>query len=285
MKTVLITGANGALGKALSTHLKSNKDYKVITVGRQHGCTDYVFDIFDEIKLESCLVETCPQVIFHLVASYSKDFEESYKINVDGTKKLLDLVKAERSSARVVLIGSAAEYGIVENDDNPIKEDFRLRPVTVYGLTKSWQTMLMHFYRLQNVDVVLARIFNLYGDGVSPHLLAGNLLKQIKDYKNNNITKIVTGDLSQVRDFISIEEASKQLECIALEGKSGEIYHVATGTPMKAREFALKILKANGVDEEILLEEKQSHLVPSVEMIYADMSKSKNLLCNSGLRL
>jgi nucleoside-diphosphate-sugar epimerase len=284
MKTLLITGANGALGKVLSTHLKSNKSYRVITAGRQQGCTDYVFDIFDDIKLKNCLVKTQPQIIFHLVASYSKDFEESYKTNVEATKKLLDLVKAELSSARVVLIGSAAEYGIVENDDNPIKEIFRLKPVTTYGLTKSLQTMLMHFYQAQNVDVVLARIFNLYGDGISPHLLAGNLLNQLKDYKNNGITKIVTGDLSQIRDFISVEEASKQLECIALKGESGEIYHVATGVPMKAREFALKILKMKGVGEEILLEEKQPYLASSVEMIYADMSKTENLLCNNRIR-
>jgi nucleoside-diphosphate-sugar epimerase len=283
MKRILITGATGALGRALSSYLKGKEIYQVIATskGSFKNSIDQVLDVTDLSQMRKCLKASRPDVIFHLAVSYAQEFDQAYRVNVDATRQLLEIVLADFSSTRVVLIGTAAEYGIVKAEDNPIKENFRLEPITTYGITKAWQTILMHYYHVRGLNIVMARIFNLYGTGISPQLLAGSVLKQIEDYKNGQISQIITDELSQFRDFISTDEAAKQLELIALSGSTGQVYHVGSGLPTLTRDLVYELLRQNQIGRDILVEDKGTHQNVSVGLIYADMKKTKSLRVSS----
>lgn len=282
MKKILITGATGALGQEFLIYFNEHKSkYQVFAPGRQN--LENSLDLGDNKKIKSIINSVKPDLIIHLAATFLSDFEESYKINVLAAQVMLEAVLESGKNTRVLLIGSAAEYGLVYPEDNPISEDHVLRPISVYGITKSWQTQLAYYFESQGVDVLVARIFNLLGAGLSDRLFIGRLQKQIKEYQNNERTVIELGPLSAKRDYISIKEAVKQVIAIVKFGKSGNVYNVASGKPITMYELMLSQLSDYGLSESIVthgptLSNRKGIDVPE---IYADVTKINDLLKNN----
>lgn len=279
-KKILILGASGFLGQTLTLELKNTGHYDVCATSRALGKKDINFelDVCDSNKLASVFHDISPDIVFNLAVSHSQNFEEAYKTNFLSSMKLLDIASSHSKKSRIILIGSAAEYGLVNKEDNPIRETSILSPISTYGLTKSLQSQLVKYYNTtKKVDVVYARLFNLYGKNAPDSLLSGKILNQIQQYKKGLLDRITTGDLSQFRDFISIDRACEILLGLAHMGKSGEIYNVGSGFPTSCREFVVSLLNENGLDEK-LLDEKNEPNKSKVDFIYADMAKTRELL-------
>lgn len=282
MKTVLVTGATGALGNAITQYLNKQDGYKIVTTGRSGKDTDFQLDITDNIKLTKVIDQVMPDLIIQLAATFTHDFDDAYAVNVQANRQLLELMKRTCSDTRVLLIGSAAEYGVIEADENPVSEDHALNPVSVYGLTKVWQTQLAGFYSRHGVDVVVARVFNLKGKGLSEKLFVGRLQKQIDAVLSGEQSVIELGPLSATRDYISTEDAALQLFDIAEFGESGHVYHVASGKPVVIRELLKDTLNEYGLDLSIVheAEEKTNRSGYDVPVIYADMNYTLKLTDN-----
>jgi nucleoside-diphosphate-sugar epimerase len=96
------------------------------------------------------LVSSRPDVIFHLAAVLSgeaeSDLEQGYRVNLDGTRLLLDAVRAtdEGYRPRVVFASSIAVFG----DPLPdvIGDDYCLAPLTSYGTQKAIGELLLCDY-------------------------------------------------------------------------------------------------------------------------------------------
>lgn len=191
---ILITGASGALGQALQASY-SSKNIKLFTVSSEksynNSCSIKI-DLRKEENIKKVLDEFAPDYIFHLCVSYLDCFMDLYLTNVYSSKVILDYVKENKLSTKVILIGSAAEYGINFLDNLSFHEEMPLRPSTNYALTKTWQTTLLKFYSQFNVDVTCARIFNLYGKNISEKLLPGYLEKEISYIKLGQKKKHIT---------------------------------------------------------------------------------------------
>ena len=185
-------------------------------------------------------------------------------------------------TTRVVVFGSAAEYGAVAASDNPIPETHPCHPVSVYGLTKSFQTEMSTYYaRNKNIDVVVARIFNLAIPGLSQRLFYGRAEAMISAYQKGEIRQLEFGNLDNARDYIEIDRAADQLMAIAKRGISGEIYNVGSGIPKKIRSILKDLLKENGVPEDAVVEfspEVIKNKGYDVPIIYADINKVSKLL-------
>lgn len=278
-RRVLITGATGALGQALMTCLVANpSDLVVFAPSRSEDCDP--LDLRHHDQIVRTIERIRPDLIMHLAATFSNDFDEAYAVNVNATRHILKAVEESALSTRVVLIGSAAEYGLVSVEENPIVEDRVLRPVSIYGMTKAWQTELAYLHALRGVSVVVARVFNLIGPGLSERLFIGRLRKQIEELRCGGRVRIEVGPLSAVRDYISINDAITQLQVIADYGEAGEVYHVASGQPVTMRELLTRELAAHGLDDSIVVEganlsNRRGYDVPS---IYADINKTTALL-------
>ena len=98
------------------------------------------------------LVQDRPDLIFHLAAVVSgeaeADFDKGYRVNLDGTRALLDAVRAAHASdgyhPRLVFTSSIAVYGAPL--PNPIPEDFQHTPLTSYGTQKAIGELLLADY-------------------------------------------------------------------------------------------------------------------------------------------
>ena len=177
MKRVLVTGGTGALGRAVIARMHKSGSYQVAAVGRQRNDdpSGIRCDVRNPEQLSAALDRAKPDCVLHLAATFSGDLNEAYAVNVAPAQRILEWVQRNGLKTRVILIGSAAEYGVVKPNENPIREDHVLAPISVYGISKAWQSQLLGFYTYQGVDVVCARIFNLYGPGVSDRLFAATI--------------------------------------------------------------------------------------------------------------
>ncbi|HZH52965.1 MAG TPA: D-erythronate dehydrogenase [Microvirga sp.] len=95
------------------------------------------------------LIESRPDVIFHLAAIVSgeaeTDFEKGYRINLDGTRYLFDAIRAaEDYRPRVLFTSSIAVFGAPFPE--AIDDEFFLTPLTSYGTQKAIGELLLADY-------------------------------------------------------------------------------------------------------------------------------------------
>jgi GDP-4-dehydro-6-deoxy-D-mannose reductase len=276
-----MTGGAGALGKALIARIRANKNCQLqVSDFRSGDGVDLILDVSNHLELGMAIQTFRPDLVIHLAASFSGDYDEAYGINVEATRGLFEVALQADPRPRIVIIGSAAEYGKVDPADNPISESRPLRPVSIYGLSKAWQTQLGYLYHVKGLDVVTCRIFNLDGPGMSERLFIGRIQQQIAAVLAGRESRIRIGALDAVRDYIEVDTAAHQVFAIATAGQSGEVYHVASGQAVSMRELLHRYLERYGLAIS-LVEENQDFSTRTgydVPVIYADMSKTNRLL-------
>jgi nucleoside-diphosphate-sugar epimerase len=94
------------------------------------------------------LVADRPDVVFHLAAIVSgeaeQDFHKGYRINLDGTRSLLEAVRAAGYGPRVVFASSIAVFGAPFPE--AIGDEFFNTPLTSYGTQKAICELLVSDY-------------------------------------------------------------------------------------------------------------------------------------------
>jgi nucleoside-diphosphate-sugar epimerase len=87
-------------------------------------------------------------VVFHLAAVLSgeaeSDFEKGYRVNLDGTRFLLDALREAEHRPRLVFASSIGAFGAPYPD--AIGDDFHLTPLTSYGTQKAIGELLLSDY-------------------------------------------------------------------------------------------------------------------------------------------
>ena len=258
MKRILIIGASSATGKGYI----NNYGY---SVGEHFYCDLcdahenqiknrwYKIDLSNELDVFALIRDIAPDQIYNFAGTFTNDFTTVFKTNVLLPQYILESVFRLNSAARVLLIGSAAEYGRINENDNPINEECALNPQSVYGLSKVFQTSLMKYYfQSKRTDVVMARTFNLLGNNLSDHLFIGRLYKQISDYKEGKISEIILRNIDNKRDYIDIKKAVAAYSIIMNRGIAGEVYNVGSGISIKISDLLNNILHENGLTMDIV---------------------------------
>jgi D-erythronate 2-dehydrogenase len=157
---VLIVGAAGMIGRKLADRLVADGNVGGRGIERL-TLVDVVAPASPDGRVEALsadlaapgeaerLVENRPDLIVHLAAVVSgeaeSDFEKGYRVNLDGTRALLEAVRAvDGYRPRLVFTSSIAVYGPPLPD--PIPEDFQEAPLTSYGTQKAIGELLLADY-------------------------------------------------------------------------------------------------------------------------------------------
>lgn len=284
MKTVLITGANSVLGKTLSNRITSKYGWRLIKTTRTIRSSKYEkLNVRNKQAVYKIIKQRKPDLIFHLAATYSSNLSSSFKTNVLGAEHLLNGISKTakaKKKIRLVLIGSAAEYGKVLTSESPVKESQLLRPISIYGLTKAWQTQLGLQWSSVGYDVVVARVFNLMGSGFSKRLFIGHLENEIRRVKLGEKKYIQTGSLDSIRDYIHVNQAVDQIMAIGLHGTAGEVYNVGSGKAIKIRSLLKKMLAKNKLKNSIVKYKKNKNKKEhsNIHKVVASISKINKLM-------
>ena len=208
-KTYLVTGATGFIGKALVARLQAAGH--TVRCAVRHPTT---------LKNEVCCgldadvtqwVEALQDVagVFHLAWSTIPSTAHvnpvsDLEINVSGTMHLLDAI---RQSADIPLVFSSSGGTVYGKPDRvPIPEAHPLRPLSIYGASKSAAESYALAYRREfGVDARVARISNPYGPGQNVNGQQG--AASVFAWRTLNRLPIeIWGDGLVVRDYLYIED-------------------------------------------------------------------------------
>ncbi len=238
MQRALVTGASGFCGSHLLDLLDAD-GIEVHTMGRSPAGQRYhVCDLFNREAVRKTVADVRPDWVFHLAgAAVASDGEELYSVNVVPAVNLLGAIGAVHPQAACLLVGTAAEYGIVQAADVPVAEGRAPNPVTHYGASKLAQTVAARQFSREGCRVVVARPSNIIGPGMPAWLALGQFVARINDLVRNGGSELVTGDLGSVRDLIDVRDAMGLFwRLIRCEGAAGQIVNVCSGvgTTMRA---------------------------------------------------
>ncbi len=186
-ETSVVTGANGRLGKELIRMLIKRGDTIRAIVKRREmmlelpsGVIPYIGDINDTKVLNDAV--TGVDNVFHLaaiVSSYKNSTEETIRVNVDGTRNVLDV--CERHGVKHFFFTSSVEvYGSKRSE--VLDENSKLMPNDKYGYSKTLAEQVIERYR-QTVPFTIFRMATIYGQNFEgPFFKMFRVVKEQKAY-------------------------------------------------------------------------------------------------------
>ncbi|BEP44987.1 MULTISPECIES: NAD(P)-dependent oxidoreductase [Variovorax] len=250
---VLVTGASGFVGRAVTDVLNS-RGFDAIGVSRiersdpGRAAMRVLSDPGNVAEVRELLSHAQPQIIMHLAGVTSASSNRAlYDANVVFAANLMDAALTMTHRPRVLLAGSAAEYGPVPTELLPVREDFACRPNTPYGASKLAQTNHAFMVAERGLSLVVARLFNPIGPGMPKSLALGSFAQQIAQMDARGAV-LTTGDLDVVRDFMDVRIAAELLVELALNSTShAEVVNVCTGHGRRLLELTHKLIEISGV--------------------------------------
>jgi GDP-4-dehydro-6-deoxy-D-mannose reductase len=244
----VVTGARGFVGRHLTRHLGE--------LGVEIASLDVddarPVDITDPDAVARRIAEESPDVVYHLAAQ--SHVGESWtggdaltQVNVGGTRAVVDACVAA-GVERVLVVGSAEQYGTVDPDSLPVAEHVECRPVSPYGKSKvAAEAVALEAHRERGLAVVCTRAFNHTGPGQAPTFLVPGLAARIAaaeraDPNRAGSDEIALGNGDPVRDFSDVRDVVRAYVLLAEHGVPGEVYNVCSGRGVRGGDVAARLI-------------------------------------------
>lgn len=249
MKKLLVTGLNGFVGQTISQILGKRSHPGLVL-----ACLDNEFDVTDASEVLGVIERSKPDYVIHLAAqsfvpeSFSSP-KKTYDINFYGTLCLLEALKSANFSGRLLYIGSAQIYGLVDASDLPIKEAHPVKPRNPYAVSKlAGEALCYQWSQTEKIDIVMARPFNHIGPGQSERFVVSDFAKQIAEIKLGKKTPVIrVGDMEVTRDFTDVRDVVNAYFLLLEHGLNGEVYNVCSGVEHNIREVLDRLQDIGGV--------------------------------------
>jgi nucleoside-diphosphate-sugar epimerase len=246
---LLIIGASGFLGghvrrQAIAAGLP------VATAGRSvrpgspsHHRLDLSRD--DPAAIAAVIASVSPDAIVNCAGATAGDPDVLAAANITAIYALVTAMLQARTPARLVHLGSAAEYGHTE-PGVPVAESAPLRPAGPYGLTKLAGTRLVELARTAGLDALVLRVFNAVGAGAPENGLAGRAARLLRQAQASG-TGVQLGSLDPVRDFIDARDvADAVLATVAAPRLPHPVLNIGSGIGLPARALVKELLAVSG---------------------------------------
>jgi GDP-4-dehydro-6-deoxy-D-mannose reductase len=236
---VAVTGSSGFVGGHLVPYLRGLGD-EVVTLDRTG---DDPVDVTDTHAVRDMLRATRPDAVYHLAGlshvGESWDAPETvFRVNATGALSVLRAC-ADAGVERVLVVGSADEYGVVDPEDLPITEETPIRPITPYGASKAAADVLaLQAFLGDGLGTLRVRAFNHTGPGQSSTMLVPGLAERIATAERSGQREISAGRLDVVRDLTDVRDVVRAYRLLVERGTPGGAYNVCSGRGVSAREVA-----------------------------------------------
>jgi UDP-glucose 4-epimerase len=216
VKTVLITGGKGFLGRAAAKKFKS-EGYRVLGIGRgrwdsqdaRKAGFDYWLDAGVSVSSLMTFDEQFDAIV-HCAGNGSVGYSltnphQDFNKTVQGTAELLEFLRLSASKALVVYPSSAGVYGA--KDDRAITELDSLNPISPYGYHKRMVEQLLELHsKSYGTRVAVIRFFSIYGPGLTKQLLWDACRKLLGAPSDGPAIFWGTGE--ETRDWINSDDAA-----------------------------------------------------------------------------
>ncbi|MDD2200124.1 MAG: SDR family oxidoreductase [Bacteroidales bacterium] len=273
MKTALIFGANGYLGK--------NINYFLV----RHGIETICFDIHDKARgnvsnyqklditnaknFENINLKVDYVYFFSGLTGTYQGFTDASKyitINEIGLSNLLNALVKQNSKARIIFPSTRLIYKGIKN--TPLKETAIQEPKTIYAINKlACENMLSAYKNVFDINYTIFRICVPFGNLIEGDISYGTFgFFENTAKKGKNIT--IYGDGSLKRTFTHVSDLiEKMATTVSKLHSNGEIYNIG-GETASLLEVAEKIASKHGVKTEFIEWPETALLIESGDTIF-----------------
>lgn len=287
---VLVTGITGFAGSHLVDYLLTLPGVEVIGIQRWRSRTENVEHFLDKVQMIECdlrdassvrdvLEEVKPERIFHLAAQSFVPTSwtaptESLTTNILGQLNIFEAVKKLHIKPRIQIACSSEEYGLVLENELPIRETNPLRPLSPYAVSKVGQDMLGYQYWMSyRMPVIRTRGFNHEGPRRGPVFVCSDFAKQIADIEKGRKEPVIrVGNLEARRDYTDVRDVVRAYWLSLEKGEPGEVYNICSGRAWVIRDMLDHLLSLT--DVKVKVEPEPARMRPSdVPVLQGDAGK------------
>ncbi len=250
MKTVLITGVAGFLGRFIARQF-AREGWRVvgIDVASPENAQLSPGTMYHRMQLPSpglpdLLRALPPDVCVHCAGRASvpfsmKDPAADFRDNTVLTFELLDALRREAPRCHFLLLSSAAVYG--NPASLPVTETQRTAPLSPYGYHKlQCELLCEEFSRIYALPTTVVRIFSAYGPG-----LRRQVVWDICERVLSSASLTLHGTGRESRDFIHASDIARALVLLAGQSTAqAEVFNLASGEETTIAQLADILLAA-----------------------------------------
>ena len=250
MKTILVTGGNGFIGKKLIESLLEN--YLVVVFAKNPIQTSFENhdnfkfekgDIIDSNHTNQIISKYTPSIVIHLasltgISKCENQPFDSFLTNVFGTFNVIQ--GCVKNNSKLIFLSSREVYGDTRGELT--KEDDRKIPNNVYGLTKlEAENLILWAHKKFNLNYTILRPTNIYGPGGDKYGVQVIIQKLL-----HNETIFVMGG-EQKMNFIFIEDIISAIsECISNKNSINQIFNLGSNENLSINELINLLEKISG---------------------------------------
>jgi len=291
---ILITGAAGfaaahlirAIKKAgedeIYAWVKDEEESKKVDLKPAHI---YIGDITDGDVVRNGIEQIRPHRIYHLAAQASVGLSwkvpaVTMAVNAVGTIHLLEAVREFVPDSRILLVGSAEQYGKVAPEELPIAENRPLEGVNPYSVSKMTQELMAQMYvERYGMHIVLVRSFNHIGPGQALNFVIPDWCSQVVAIEKGMQEPVISvGNIQVKRDFTDVRDIVNAYIQLLEKGLAGNVYNVGSSVVYSLEEL-LNLIIAASTRTDIQYVVDPSRLRPAdVEELRADIRKLKETI-------
>jgi GDP-4-dehydro-6-deoxy-D-mannose reductase len=284
----LITGVGGFAGSHLADHLLAAAEAQEAANWEVWGCDlsgarrPYHApslqlrgaDLCDPSAARDLVEAARPDRVFHLagqahVGDSWADPWRTIETNLRAQVNLLEAITAAGLEPRVLVVGSADEYGPVRPDELPLNEDRPLRPNSPYSVSKAGQDLLgLQYFLSHRLPVVRVRPFNHIGPRQSQRFAAAAFAAQIAAIEAGQAEPVLkVGNLSARRDFTDVRDVVRAYALVLERGEAGEVYNIGSGRSWSIAELLEKLLDLASAKITVQTDERLLRVADSPELV------------------
>jgi len=254
MKNVLVTGCAGFIGSHLSEELLK-KGWHVYGIDNFHPyysrklkehnmenlISNTMFNFINGSILSSADLENLPNdidYVFHFaaIAGVRNSIlhpEEYFKINVEGTQRLLDKY---HNIKNFILASSSSVYGDLDESCLPVQEKHPLKPISPYGESKRQaEDICIKSFKDYGRKTTILRFYTVYGPRQRPDEAITKFIRLAQAKKPIPIY----GDGTKERDFTFVSDIVNGTILAAEKGNG--VYNLGTGKPISVNDLIKSI--------------------------------------------
>ena len=245
----LITGVTGFVGGFLAEHLLERGDAVLGCSPRGEWAEASPSELRGRVELLAWdlgssgglsgetrrrIEAFAPEAVYHLAAisvpGDCGDVEPTARamaVNVDGTRRVMELAASIASRPRVLVVSSCHVYAAVSPDDPVVDESAPLGPRRAYGRTKLLaEREVRRAIDQQGVDAVVARSFQHTGPRQGPQMMLPQWARQ---FAAGGPEPVEVYSLDAWLDLGDVRDVVRAYRLLIERGKGGEVYNVGTG--------------------------------------------------------
>jgi NDP-hexose 4-ketoreductase len=266
---VVLFGASGFLGSHIAQAFQAdNLEFFPFSRSQLDLVTAGITSISDVLE------RLQPNVIVNAVGALTGSDSELEAANLTAVQNLLEAAQKTSPNARVIHLGSAAEYGFCKPGSS-VTEDAICNPIGVYANLKLKATQLMLESKLETVTL---RIANPVGPGTPATLLPGAIAQRLRTAILEDASEIRSGPLSDYRSYVDARDIAQAALIVARAENPPRLINIASPRAVQVREVVTELVQLSGFQGELIEENNlASNRSSAVPWQQADITRALTL--------